>query len=94
MTVDKNTIDYLAKLARIKIGHDEIERIVSDIESILSYVSQLDQLNTENIGPAKHVLPFFNVCRKDEVKPSLPVEEVLKNAPEKTTNLFKVPKII
>lgn len=92
--IDKTTIDYLAKLARIRLYGDEIERLLSDLESIIGYVSQLNQLQTDNIEPAKHVLPFFNVCRKDTKKQSLPVEEVLKNAPEKAGKFFKVPGIL
>ncbi|MGB9643019.1 MAG: Asp-tRNA(Asn)/Glu-tRNA(Gln) amidotransferase subunit GatC [Candidatus Ratteibacteria bacterium] len=92
--IDRKTVDYLSKLARIKIEESEMEKIIIDLKSILDYISQLNQLDTENIEPAKHVLPFTNVCRKDTSRPSLPVDRVMKNAPEKTGNLFKVPKII
>ncbi|MCM8825467.1 MAG: Asp-tRNA(Asn)/Glu-tRNA(Gln) amidotransferase subunit GatC [Candidatus Omnitrophica bacterium] len=92
--IDKNTIDYLAKLARIKLREEEIEKFINDLRSILDYVTQLNQLDTENVEPAKHVLPYSNVCRKDIIKASLPVEEVLKNAPERVKNMFKVPGII
>ncbi len=92
--IDKNTIDYIAKLARIRLSEEEKNRFVSDLESIIGYVSQLNQLNTQNIEPAKHVLPLHNICRKDKRKQSLRSEEVLKNAPEKADNMFKVPGII
>lgn len=92
--IDRKTVDYLAKLVRIKIDESQIDSIVSDLRTIVSYVSQLKQIDTEDIQPAKYVLFHYNVSRKDMVKPSLPVEDVFKNAPEKAVNLFKVPKII
>ncbi|HOJ30703.1 MAG TPA: Asp-tRNA(Asn)/Glu-tRNA(Gln) amidotransferase subunit GatC [bacterium] len=92
--IDRKTVDYLAKLARIKIEDGEMEKIILDLKNILDYISQLNQLNTENIQPANHVLSFTNVCRKDETKSSLSVDQVMKNAPEKIDNLFRVPKII
>ena len=92
--IDRRTINYLAKLARIRIDETQMDSIVSDLATIISYVSQLNQINTEDVQPAKHVLPFHNISRKDNTKPSLPLEDVLKNAPEKTGNFFKVPKII
>ncbi|HOK79233.1 MAG TPA: Asp-tRNA(Asn)/Glu-tRNA(Gln) amidotransferase subunit GatC [bacterium] len=92
--IDRKTVEYLTKLARIKIENSEMEKIILDLKSILDYISQLNQLNTENIEPAKHVLSCANVCRKDKSRPSLPVDSVMKIAPEKTGNLFRVPKII
>ncbi|HPC29919.1 MAG TPA: Asp-tRNA(Asn)/Glu-tRNA(Gln) amidotransferase subunit GatC [Candidatus Ratteibacteria bacterium] len=92
--IDRKTVNYLAKLARIRIDETQMDSIVSDLATIISYVSQLNQINTEDVQPAKHVLPFHNISRKDNTKPSLPLEDVLKNAPEKTGNFFKVPKII
>ncbi|HOC03215.1 MAG TPA: Asp-tRNA(Asn)/Glu-tRNA(Gln) amidotransferase subunit GatC [bacterium] len=92
--IDRKTVNYLAKLARIRIDETQMDSIVSDLATIISYVSQLNQINTEDVQPAKHVLPFHNISRKDNIKPSLPLEDVLKNAPEKTGNFFKVPKII
>ncbi|MCM8821275.1 MAG: Asp-tRNA(Asn)/Glu-tRNA(Gln) amidotransferase subunit GatC [Candidatus Omnitrophica bacterium] len=92
--IDKSAIEYLAKLARIKLKDEEMEKLIADLKNIIDYVSQLNQLNTENVEPAKHVLPYCNVCRKDVKKNSLPVEEVLKNAPERAENMFKVPGII
>lgn len=92
--MDKNTVEYLAKLARIKLSDAEISKLVRDLETILDYVSQLNQLDTEKVKPVTHVLRLNNVFRKDEKKSSLQVVEVFKNAPEKTENMFKVPGII
>lgn len=93
-TINEDTVEYIAKLARIKLDQKEVKKFVEDLEKILEYVSQLNKLSTENIEPARHVLSLSNVCRKDIKKSSLPVEEVLKNAPEKLDNMFKVPGII
>ncbi len=92
--IDRKTVEYLVKLARIKIDENQMDRIVSDLRTIVSYVSQLSQIDTKDIQPVKHVLSLYNISRKDQVRQSLPAQEVLKNAPEKAGNFFKVPKII
>ncbi|HPP67422.1 MAG TPA: Asp-tRNA(Asn)/Glu-tRNA(Gln) amidotransferase subunit GatC [bacterium] len=92
--INKKTVDYLANLAKIKIEDVEISRIVSDLRTIVSYISQISYIDTKDIKPARHILPLYNISRKDQVRQSLSVEDVLKNAPEKTDNFFKVPKII
>ncbi len=92
--IDLKTIDYLAELARIKLDNEEKFKLMADLEKILEYVSQLDMLDTANVEPARHVLPYVNVLRADKVNPSLQTEEALKNAPEKTGSMFRVPGII
>ncbi|MCX7704825.1 MAG: Asp-tRNA(Asn)/Glu-tRNA(Gln) amidotransferase subunit GatC [bacterium] len=92
--MDKSIVEYLANLARIKLSEKEIIKLAGELETILDYISQLNQLDTEKVKPANNVLTFSNVWRKDEVKPSLSVQEIMKNAPEKTGNMFKVPGII
>ncbi|HDD64948.1 MAG TPA: Asp-tRNA(Asn)/Glu-tRNA(Gln) amidotransferase subunit GatC, partial [Firmicutes bacterium] len=61
---------------------------------IIDYVSKLKEVDTENIEPTYHVLPVTNVFREDKVEKSLDIEEVLKNAPDRFKNFFKVPRII
>ena len=64
------------------------------LNEILAYMEKLNQLDTENVAPLSHMAEHTNVLRDDEVSPSLSQGEVLKNAPEKTDQHFKVPRVI
>jgi len=92
--IGKADVEYLGNLARIFLTEEEKIRLVQDLTSILDYVSHLEKVNTEKVEPCYHVLPLTNVFREDKVEPSLPVEEALRNAPERSGDFFKVPKII
>ena len=92
--IDKKDVEYLGNLARIFLTEDEKENLCADLEKILKYVSQLEKVDTENVEPTYHVLPVKNAFRKDEVRQSFPKEEILKNAPDRKGDFFKVPKII
>ncbi|RKY31459.1 MAG: Asp-tRNA(Asn)/Glu-tRNA(Gln) amidotransferase subunit GatB [Candidatus Omnitrophota bacterium] len=87
-------IEYLSRLARIKLNEEEKERFEKELKKIIDYVSKLKEVDTENIEPTYHVLPVTNVFREDKVEKSLDIEEVLKNAPDRFKNFFKVPRII
>ncbi|MCD6407834.1 Asp-tRNA(Asn)/Glu-tRNA(Gln) amidotransferase subunit GatC, partial [bacterium] len=90
----REDVEYLGKLARIELSEEEKEKLENDLEKILEYISKLNEVNTENVPPTYHVLPVKNVFREDKVKESFPREELLKNAPDRTEEFFKVPKII
>lgn len=90
----KIDIEYVAKLARIRLTKAEKERFTKDLADILAYVEKLNQLNTKTTPPTSHVLPIQNVFREDKVCPSLPKDVALANAPQKEKDLFRVPKII
>ena len=90
----KINIDQIAELARLSLKPDERAKLSKDLEKILAYVDQLQELKTDTILPTSHVLPIENVFRKDSVKPSQIREAVLKCAPKSDGKFFKVPKII
>ncbi|MEA3560893.1 MAG: Asp-tRNA(Asn)/Glu-tRNA(Gln) amidotransferase subunit GatC [Candidatus Omnitrophota bacterium] len=87
-------INYVAKLARIRLADSEKEHLAKDLSNILNYIDKLNQLNTEQVPPTSHILGLQNVFREDEVLPSLKIDEVLDNAPMKDGTSFKVPRII
>lgn len=91
---DKTTVEYTAKLARMKLNSDEITSLSSQLSGILKYVEKLNEVKTDDIQPTSHVLPLKNIYRQDKVKPSLKSEDALKNAPQKEGGFFKVPRII
>ena len=92
--IDKKIVEYLGNLSRIFLSENEKENLCADLEKILGYVSQLEKVDTEKVEPTYHVLPLKNAFRKDKVKQSFPKEAILKNAPDKKGDFFKVPKII
>lgn len=94
MAINRDTVKYTANLARIELSDKELDHFTGQLDRILAYVDKLNTLNTADLEPTSHVLEMRNVYRDDIVKKSLPASEVIKNAPNKENNLFKVPKII
>ncbi len=87
-------VGYVAKLARLALTDLETKHLGRQLNDILDYINKLNEVDTKDIEPTSHVLPLENVEREDVVKPSLAIDEVLKNAPSKEGNFFKVPKVI
>lgn len=92
--ITRKDVEYVARLARIGLSDDEIEYFTKQLEAILEYIGKLNKLDVSKVEPTSHVLPIKNVYREDELKKSLPVEDVLKIAVSKDKNQFKVPKVI
>src|SRR3989338_1276200 len=94
MAINRDAVKYTANLANIELSDAELDHFTGQLDKILAYVDKLNTLNVANLEPTSHALEMKNVYREDFVKKSLPVSEVIKNAPDKENNLFKVPKII
>jgi len=92
--ISKETVQYVAHLARIELKEKELEVLSVQLEAILDFIDQLKEIDIANIPPTSHILPVSNVLREDSPKPSLPTEKVLANSPEKEGNFFVVPKVI
>ncbi|MFZ5801289.1 MAG: Asp-tRNA(Asn)/Glu-tRNA(Gln) amidotransferase subunit GatC [Candidatus Omnitrophota bacterium] len=87
-------IKYVAHLARLYLSQEEEKRFSGQLAEILKYINQLNAVDITGIEPTSHVFPQKNIVREDELRPSLPVTEVLENAPAKEKEFFKVPKVI
>jgi aspartyl-tRNA(Asn)/glutamyl-tRNA(Gln) amidotransferase subunit C len=87
-------INYVAHLARLELSQAEKEKFAAQLKDILAYVEKLGEVDVTGIEPTAHAIPLTNVLRKDEPRPSIEIEKVLKNAPEQARDLFIVPKII
>ena len=87
-------VKYVAHLARIALTPEEEEKFGAQLTHILGYIEKLNQLDVGEIEPTAHAVPLVNIFRPDEVRPSLPNEEALRNAPAKANGLFMVPKIV
>jgi aspartyl-tRNA(Asn)/glutamyl-tRNA(Gln) amidotransferase subunit C len=93
--LDKENIKTLSKLCRIKCNEEEQAALLENMQKILAYVEQLQEINTENVKPLNHVLvDVANVMREDVVGETLPREVFLKNAPDKISGLIRVPPVI
>lgn len=92
--IKKEDVEYLGRLARIELTEEEKKKFEKELGKILEYISKLNEVNTENIEPTYHVLPLKNVFRDDIPESSTSKEEILKNAPDKDDDFFKVPRII
>jgi aspartyl-tRNA(Asn)/glutamyl-tRNA(Gln) amidotransferase subunit C len=94
MKITREQVENVARLARLAISEREKELFTRQLGEILTYIEKLKELDTSKVDPTSHVLPIKNIFREDEVRPSLPREEILKNAPDRTEEFFRVPKII
>ena len=94
MAAPQLDVKYVAHLARLTVTPDEEKKIGAQLGNILGYIEKLKQLDVSGVEPTAHAVPMVNVTRRDEVRPSLPHEEALRNAPAKANGLFIVPKIV
>ena len=95
MQVSKQDVEKVAKLARLEVTAAEKEAFAKQLSQILTHVEKLNQYDTKGIEPTSTVMGRVNVFREDVVRPSLPTDKALANAPERETGgFFVVPKII
>ena len=94
MVITEKDLQNVATLSRLQIAEDERAAYREDLRAFLEYVENLKALDTEAIKPTTYALPMQNVFREDVVKPSLPREAALQNAPLQEDGYFKVPRIL
>jgi aspartyl-tRNA(Asn)/glutamyl-tRNA(Gln) amidotransferase subunit C len=87
-------IKYVAHLARLHLTSDEEKKLGAQLVHILGYIEKLKELDVAGVEPTAHAVPMVNVTRADEIRPSLPHDDALRNAPAKASGLFIVPKIV
>lgn len=92
--ISEDQVKHVAHLARLAITEKEAQMLTDQLDKIITYAEQLNELNTDNVEPTAHVLEIKNVMREDRAKEGLPREEVLKNAPEHQDGQIKVPGIM
>lgn len=94
MTVKKEDVKHIARLSKLRLNEKEIEEFTEDMNQILDYVKKLEKIDTSKVEPLSHPLEGLNVFREDKLQKSIDREAALKNAPERTEEFFKVPKVI
>ncbi len=94
MKISRQEVEHVAHLARLNLSEEELEKMTVQLDTILSYVDKLEELDTKDIEPMTHAFSITNAFREDNVKGSLCQEESLKNCRQKNEETFIVPRVI
>jgi aspartyl-tRNA(Asn)/glutamyl-tRNA(Gln) amidotransferase subunit C len=89
--IDREQVLHVARLARLELSDEEVERMASELSGILEHVDRISALDLEDVEPTTHVVALENVTRPDEPAPSLPRERALEHAPDAVEGAFRVP---
>jgi aspartyl-tRNA(Asn)/glutamyl-tRNA(Gln) amidotransferase subunit C len=92
--LSQKEVEHIALLSRLKLTDEERERMTTQLNDIIGFFEQLGELDTTDVEPTSHVISMSNVLREDKVRPSLPVEDVLENAPDRAGDTFRVPRVV
>ena len=94
MAITRAEVAHLARLARLALSDEELERMASQLDVILGAVARVGEVAADDIPPTSHSVPLTNVFRPDEVRPSLPRDAALAGAPAAEQGRFRVPRIL
>jgi aspartyl-tRNA(Asn)/glutamyl-tRNA(Gln) amidotransferase subunit C len=94
MSITRDEVAHLARLARLALGEDELDHLAAQLDVIISAVARVQEVAAEDIPPTSHALPLANVYRPDEVRPCLTPEQALSGAPAAEEQRFRVPRIL
>src|ERR1700716_2516130 len=92
--ITRSDVEDVARLARLALSDEEIERFTGQLEVILEHAAQVEALDTEGVPPTAHPLPLVNVLRADVPRPGVARDEILAAAPEAEQHRFRVPRIL
>ena len=89
--IDRDQVLHVARLARLELTEDELERMAGELSTILDHVERMNELDLEGVEPTSHVVALENVLRADEPRPSWSRERILEPAPDPAEGAFRVP---
>ena len=89
--IDRDQVLHVARLARLELSEEEIDRTAGELSGILEHVDRISALDLDGVEPTSHVIELQNVLRPDEPRPSWPGEKVLESAPDPADGAFRVP---
>ena len=92
--IEKKDVEHVARLTRLELTEAELERMREQLNSILAHLDTLRAVDTEGVEPTSHAVDVVNVMREDDVAPSFPQDAMLANAPDRSGELFRVPRIL
>jgi len=94
LKLSTSDVEYVAKLARLEITEAEKQKFTAQLNDILLYIDQLNELDTTGVAPMSHAIAVTNAFREDRVVESLGTQKALANAPDARGEFFRVPKVI
>ena len=94
MSIDKDTVKHISKLARISLDDKKVDSLTKNLSAIITFIEKLNELNTDKIIPLTSIIDASLTSRKDDVKNEKIRDQILKNSPEKNEEFFVVPKVI
>ena len=94
MAITREEVLHVAKLASLELTEEEVERLTDQLSAILEAVSKVSELDLSDVPPTSHPLELVNVWAEDEPRPSLALDDVFANAPDREADLFKVPPTV
>ncbi|WP_439698431.1 Asp-tRNA(Asn)/Glu-tRNA(Gln) amidotransferase subunit GatC [Mucilaginibacter sp. AW1-7] len=94
MTIDKETVEKVAHLARLELSESEKQDMIQDMSKILDFMAKLNELDTTGVEPLIYMTDGANILREDVVKQEITHEEALENAPKHDKDYFLVAKVI
>ena len=89
--IDREQVLHVARLARLRLSDEEVERMAGELSGILEHVERIAELDLDGVEPTTHVIELENVLRPDEPRPSWPREAMLERAPDPAAGAFRVP---
>jgi aspartyl-tRNA(Asn)/glutamyl-tRNA(Gln) amidotransferase subunit C len=94
MKINRDLLDKMAHLARLEVKEEDAEKMMADMSAMVTWVEKLNEVDTQGVEPLTTMSHEVNALRSDEVNPHLSHQEVLKNAPVKNEDYFRVPKVL
>ena len=94
MSIDKDTVKHISKLARISLNDKKVESLSKDLSSIIKFIEKLNKLDTDDVEPLTSIIDASLKSRKDEIRDGKIRDQILKNSPENNDEFFVVPKVI
>ena len=94
MVISQQEVEYIAKLSKLELSNEKLEKMTSDLSSIVEFENSLAKINIDGVMPTAHILDIKNVFKEDKVENSYKREDILKNAPESQAGCISVPKVV
>ncbi len=92
--ISREEVIHVARLARVGVSDEDIEKLIEQLSNIMENFSALQEINTEGVPPTSQSIPLLNVMKPDEIRPSLSGEDVLKNAPNREGDFFRIRAVL
>jgi aspartyl-tRNA(Asn)/glutamyl-tRNA(Gln) amidotransferase subunit C len=89
--IDRDQVLHVARLARLRLDDEEVQRMASELSGILEHVERISELDLDDVEPTSHVIALENVFRPDDPRPSWDRDEMLESAPDPASGAFRVP---